>query len=213
MKVKLQLLSLLCLSILFGCSSEPIGDNSLNKNYFRVTEYRMHDNSDLIQSKQLIEYCYSVNLMAGQNIFVGALGVTKSETDLIVTYATIPGWTIDETHINVGDCNEGWAPTTRSGNPKIGKFDHNEPHSEEINRVVYHISLDAIPEVSDLYCLAAHAVVIGPNGEETAWAGDINDGGGSMGRVAKNNFGYTVLEFGGGSWATYIASYLSTCIY
>jgi len=211
MKTYLRLLSFLCLSILLSCNTEQLNDDSIEQNYFKVFEYTMHDNSDLTKSSQFNEYCYSVDLMAGQNIYVGALGVTKTETDLIVTYATTSGWTIDETHINVGDCSDGWAPTTRSGNPKIGKFDHKEPHSVEINRVVYQISLEAIPEGSDLYCLAAHAVVLGPNGEETAWAGG-DDEGGSMGRSSKNN-GYTVMEFSGSSWATYIASYLSSCVY
>ncbi|WP_179021594.1 hypothetical protein [Winogradskyella forsetii] len=212
MKVKLYLLSLMCLSVLFNCSTEQISDDIDEENYFRVTEYRNYDNSNLSRSSEQIEFCYSVNLMAGRNIYLGALGVTKTETDLIVTYATIPGWTIDETHINVGDCSEGWAPTTGSGNPKIGKFDHKEPHSTEVNRVVYHINLDAIPDDSDLYCLAAHAVVLGPNGEETAWAGGSNDGGGSIGRSNTNN-GYTVMEFPGRSWATFIQSYLSSCVY
>lgn len=215
MKINLHLLSLLCLSLLFSCSSEQLTEDSVDQNYFRVSEFN-DSQTNLNRSSQYIEYCYSVDLMAGQHIDVGALGVSKSATDLILTYTTISGWTLDATHVSIGDCNEQWVPLTRSGNPKIGRFEHTEPHSAEINRVVYHISLDALPTGSDLYCFAAHAEVSGPNGEETAWAGDDDDNGGgiTMGRnIAAYNPGYTVKDFRGRSWATYIEALLSACDY
>ena len=65
---------------------------------------------------------------------------------------------------------------------------------------------------SDLFCFAAHAEVNGPDGEETAWAGGDNDGGGLIGRSSTYP-GYTVRDFGGRSWATYIEALLSTCVY
>lgn len=211
MKTNLRLLGFLCLSILFSCNTEQLKDDSVEQDYFRVTEYTVTE-TDSNRASQVIEYCFNVDLIAGQHIYVGSLGVTKSETDLILTYTTIPDWTIDVTHVSIGDCNEQWVPTTRSGNPKIGKFGHTEPHSADINRVVYHISLDALPEDSDLFCFAAHAEVNGPDGEETAWAGGDNDGGGLIGRSSMNA-GYTVRDFGGRSWATYIEALLSTCVY
>lgn len=210
MKTNLRLLSVLCLSILFSCNTEQLKEDSVEQDYFKVTEYTVTE-TDSNRASQ-IEYCFNVDLIAGQHIYVGSLGVTKSETDLILTYTTITDWTIGVTHVSIGDCNEQWVPTTRSGNPKIGKFGHTEPHSADINRVVYHISLDALPENSDLFCFAAHAEVNGPDGEETAWAGGDNDGGGLIGRSSTYP-GYTVRDFGGRSWATYIEALLSTCVY
>ena len=217
MKFNLRLLSVFCLGLIFSCSNEQLEDDPIGQDYFRVTEYRV----DHVNSKNADQPCFSVDLMAGQHMNVGTVSISKTDTDLVLTYSTIPEWTIGTTHVSIGDCNEQWVPTTKKGNPKIGKFGHKEPHSADINKVVYLISLEALPEGSDLYCFAAHAEVNGPNGEETAWAGnddgnddDDNDDGGGVPayRVSKNlNSGYTVRDFGGRSWATYIEALQSAC--
>jgi hypothetical protein len=209
MKIYFRLLGFLCLGIIFSCNSEPIKDDSIQENYFRVTEFKKEQNNLNIYID--VEFCFNVDLIAGQHTTIGSLGVTISDKDLILTYTTISDWTIGTTHISIGDCKDQWVPITRSGNPKIGKFEHTEPHSAAVNRVVYHISLDALPEGSDLYCFAAHAEVNGPDGEETAWAGgDDDEGGAFRGRDLVNN-GYTVKDFSGRSWATYVEALLSVC--
>ncbi|WP_299120909.1 hypothetical protein [uncultured Winogradskyella sp.] len=214
MKLRLQhLLSLLIISIIFSCSDkEPIEDAAY-QNYFAVTEYSIPENLSSRPSTSA-DYCFTVDLIAGQNMYAGTVTISKTETDLILTYNTYGAWTIGTTHVSIGDCNEEWVPLTGSGNPKIGKFGHTEPHSENINRVVYEISLDVLPDYTDLYCFAAHAEVEGPNGEETAWAGGDNGGIGGIGRSAtstNSQYGYTVKEFEGRSWATYIEAYQWAC--
>ena len=195
MNTKPRLLGFLCLSILFSCNTEQLRDDSIEQDYFKVTEYTVTETNSNRES-QAIEYCFNVDLIAGQHIYIGSLGVTKSETDLILTYATIPNWTIDVTHVSIGDCNEQWVPTTRSGNPKIGKFDYSSTHSDGINEVSYIISREATVED---FCFAAHAVVYNINGEEeTAWAAGLDEDG-------------NPLTFSGNSWATYAQASLNDC--
>ncbi len=100
---------------------------------------------------------------------------------------------IDLTHLSIGDCEQS-IPTTGSGNPKVGKFEHTEPHSADTNKVIYMIDLEAMiaeHDIEDLYCFAAHAEVTGPDSEETAWA----EGTG----------------FDGNNWAMYVEALLSEC--
>lgn len=212
MKIKSNLLYFLCLSLLFSCGTEQMERESIETTYFRVSEYTI-DHGTTGRDDQEGTPCFSVDLIAGQHMYAGEVAVSKTETDLILTYTTIPNWTIGVTHVSIGDCNEEWVPTTGSGNPKIGKFGHTEPHSADINKVVYEISLDVLPTYTDLYCFAAHAEVMGPNGEETAWAGgdDVVIGGRSSSRTANAQYPYTVKEFSGRSWATYIEAYQSAC--
>ena len=219
MKIKLHLLGLLGLILLFSCNSEQLEDVSVEQNYFKVSEFTV-DNNTTSRVAQVESSCYTVDLIAGQHMNIGSVAVSKTDTDLILTYTTIPGWTIGVTHVSIGDCNEEWAPTTGSGNPKIGKFGHTEPHSADINKVVYQISLETLPSYTDMYCFAAHAEVEGPEGEETAWAGGDNTdddddngdgGGGTPSRIANAQNPYTVMEFPGRSWATYIQALQSAC--
>lgn len=191
--MKKSTMSLLVLSLLFivGCSTENDlnEEKSLNPN-FRVFEYSAKDGGSTITgNKELIgTECFSVNLIAGQNHIAGSVIVSSDGDNLIITYLTNDDWTIDLTHMSIGDCEEQWVPTTGSGNPKVGKFEHTEPHSADINEVVYMISLDAITEA---YCFAAHAEVQGPTGGETAWAEGT--------------------DFDGNNWAMYVEALLSQC--
>ena len=90
--------------------------------------------------------------------------------------------------MSIGNCEDQAIPTTGSGNPKVGKFEHSTSHSEGVNEVIYRINKEAI---SDVYCFAAHAVVNGPTGEETAWAEGT--------------------PFSGENWAMYVEALLSDC--
>jgi len=217
MKHYLSLLSLFFLCLVLSCNNDELStEEIIDQNYFVVTEYSIPQNASNRSIQE--DYCFTVDLIAGQNMFAGTVTVSRTETDLILTYNTFGNWTIGTTHVSIGDCNEEWVPLTGSGNPKIGKFSHTEPHSEEINRVVYQIDLEVLPDNTDLYCFAAHAEVEGPDGEETAWAGGNGDDGGNggIGRVVTSSYsryGYTVKEFEGRSWATYIEALQSACGY
>jgi hypothetical protein len=91
--------------------------------------------------------------------------------------------------LSVGNCDEDWVPLTGSGNPQIGQFEYTEPSFVTPYEVVYIIPLEGL---NDNYCFAAHAEVVGPDGnDETAWAEGP--------------------EFDGRSWAMFVESTLSEC--
>jgi len=159
----------------------------------------------------------SRKLIAGQNMDAGEVTVDFTDTDIIITYSTVDSdFTIDLTHLSVGNCDEQWVPTTGSGNPKVGKFEHSEPTLiPDVNTVIYHISLDYL-QLNDVYCFAAHAEVTGPTGGETAWAEDfLVDAYGNY----VDEDGIPVEEedkvertFAGNNWAMYVEANVNDCV-
>lgn len=134
------------------------------------------------------EPCMTTNLIAGQHHIAGTVSVDMDEQDIIIIYTTNDDWSIKATHMSIGNCDDQSIPTTGSGNPKVGKFEHHSNHSEGVNQVVYRINKDILQEQ---YCFAAHAEVTGSTGNETAWAEGP--------------------EFPGKSWAMYVEGLLSDC--
>ena len=186
-KVNLLISAFTCL-LLFNCETESFETTAQTGDpNFRVYEHTNKDGSSAARASY-DEPCTVVNLIAGQNHIAGTVSIDSDGQNLILIYTTNADWTIDLTHMSIGDCNEQWVPTTGSGNPKVGHFEHTEPHSTGTNEVIYLISLDALTEN---YCFAAHAEVQGPTGGETAWAEGV--------------------EFDGNSWAMYVEALLSDC--
>ncbi|NND52509.1 MAG: hypothetical protein HKN54_08880 [Flavobacteriaceae bacterium] len=202
MKKSTIMLSALFLFILMGCSTEnDTITNSIDPN-FRVFEYAPKGGNTFIGDKAVEDECIAEGdaclttaLIAGQNYTAGTISVTTDGVDLIITYCTANnGWTLDATHLSIGDCGEQEIPTTGSGNPKVGHFEHSDEHDAGTTTVVYKISLDAVELSGEIYCFAAHAEVTGPNGQgETAWG----EG----------------LDFDGNSWAMYVQSSLNDCAF
>ena len=186
MKKSIFLFSALILLILSSCSTEKITDESNLDANFRVTEAII--DGSLFSRASLDDPCYTTNLIAGQNYIAGTVTVDLDGTDLVITYTTNGDWTIDATHMSIGNCEDQTIPTTGSGNPKVGKFEHSTSHSDGINEVVYRIDSSVL---NDSYCFAAHAEVSGPTGGETAWAEGVG--------------------FDGNSWAMYVEALLSYC--
>lgn len=168
----------------FNCNTEEelTQDQSANPNF------RVYESSNSASRATIDDPCTTVNLIAGQNYIAGTVTVDTDGEDLRITYSTNGDWTIQATHMSIGNCDEQWVPTTGSGNPKVGKFEHSSSHSTGVNQVVYLIDSSVLNEA---YCFAAHAEVSGPTGGETAWA----EG----------------LDFGGNSWAMYKEAFLSDC--
>ncbi|NNK83325.1 MAG: hypothetical protein HKO92_09390 [Flavobacteriaceae bacterium] len=139
--------------------------------------------------------CTEVDLIAGQNMVAGSVSVDINDEYIIIKYTTNSDWNIDLTHLSLGNCTDQWVPTTGSGNPKVGKYEHTEPHSIGINEVVYQIGREHVEEDAETlkYCFAAHAEVssVSGGGGETGWA----EGTG----------------FEGNSWAMYVEAYVSDC--
>lgn len=137
-----------------------------------------------------------VDLLAGQHILVGEVCVENDGEKLSVTYTTIDGWYLTETHLAVSADMPGGGEWTHrsnrwqnpSGNPAPGRFPYKADHDPAVTSYTYTIHLDDISGgvgPDDVLSIAAHAAVAyGDDWEESAWgAGD---------RLVKR-----------GNWATY----------
>jgi len=201
---KISIPIVLLLTLLFlACNNENLESDEVLQSKdlnFRVFESTVNHNFAARVSYD--EPCMTTNLIAGQNHIAGTVSVDVSydnedfpEGNLIITYNTNDDWTIGLTHLSLGECLVD-IPTNGGGNPKVGKFEHTEPHFAGTNQVEYYVSLDALliegeEEYLEEYCFAAHAEVNGPTGEETAWAEGIG--------------------FDGNSWAMYVEAFLADC--
>ena len=184
MKKSTILLSSLLVVILMACSTESVSeDQATVESLFKVYEAQV----DFVQGRESVS-CLEVALIAGQHHNAGTVTAETTETELIITYTAGEDWTIAATHLSLGDCGEQWVPTTGSGNPKVGHFEHDSEHSEGVNEVVYTFPIEYLTEN---FCFAAHAEVSGPTGGETAWA----EGS----------------AFDGNSWAMYVDALLTGC--
>jgi Ca-activated chloride channel family protein len=122
---------------------------------------------------------------AATAIDVGDIIVWQDASNLYVKYVTVDGWKIYETHLAVTD-DLSTIPTTKNGNPKIGKFPYSTDHSPAVTEHTYTIPWTWAKDAK-LY-IAAHCVVMKQTGvdadcnpiyrEETGW-GDGTDFGGS----------------------------------
>ena len=192
MKKANLLLASLVFSIL-ACTQEPIGEDlqlleKRNKDLTLSSETTSETTTETSSETDSDDHCFYTNLIAGQHHVAGSVTINVAGDNLIITYATNEDWTIGITHLQIGNCEEGWVPLTGSGNPRIGHFEYTEPDSASDTEVVYVISLE---EIGDTFCFAAHAEVQGPTGGETAWAEGI--------------------QFTGNSWAMFAEVDLSDC--
>ncbi|MCW5520533.1 hypothetical protein J1N09_11820 [Aureitalea sp. L0-47] len=131
----------------------------------------------------------TTDLIAGQNTVVGTVDITYDPANdtYTITYTTENGWELEETHLWVGDCAN--RPANNPGNPLIGQFPFSESHTGGTTTFTY--TIDGA-NLNTIGCLAAHASVDGPNGEnETAWGNG--------------------LPYGGNSWAMYFEYDFSEC--
>jgi len=125
---------------------------------------------------------YESELIAGKNHEVGCVKLYFDSADwahnklYIKVDTTVHANDIEiqnpceivETHIWVGtDLND--VPRTKSGNPKIGKFDYSQEFSDGTTQFIAEFDTSAYASGTTVYVLV-HAVVDCPCGEETAWA-------------------------------------------
>ncbi len=108
----------------------------------------------------------TVDLIAGGNQVIGNVTVTNDTTNIYVTYTTIDGWLLNETHLQVAE-EIADIPQTKKGNPKVGKFDNSNIHDPCVTQVEYTILNDYT--TGDVVIIAAHAAVDGPTTYESAW--------------------------------------------
>jgi len=124
-------------------------------------------------------------LLAGQNILVGAILIKKDNDELVITYdLSSTEWQLKESHLFVGDIND--APFTNNGNPKIGHFPHHDDH-DVVNKHSYRIPMN---KLNDCFSIITHAVVV-----------ITSDDGESANETA---FGYGDSTFDGNRWGWYL---------
>ena len=119
------------------------------------------------------------NLVAGGDQVVGNVAVSIVDENISVTFTTIDGWLLNETHLHIANLSEDEIPQTKKGNPRPGQFDYSEEHVPGVTEYTYVIPLDGFS--GDVY-IAAHAVVQKPVldevtgepvlDEESAWGND-----------------------------------------
>jgi len=98
----------------------------------------------------------TVNLLAGQHTDVGDVIVQRVGDLLYVTYRTVDGWAMTETHLAVASSSKG-IPQTKKGNPIPGQFPNKAYHNPPVTEYTYMISsVDWTKPV----VIAAHAAVV-----------------------------------------------------
>ncbi|MFC1916132.1 hypothetical protein ACFLW4_05525 [Chloroflexota bacterium] len=149
----------------------------------------------VFELEELFPTSLTSNLCAGQNIEVGNIIVDNDGIDLTVTYEiTDLDWIITETHLEVVEDTEDF-PTTKKGNPIPGHFTWSDDHDPAVDTFTYTVPLadigDGVDADNPVY-IAAHAVVVKAEQEETAWG----DGCGGQRFTERGNwatyFTYTV---------------------
>lgn len=103
-----------------------------------------------------------MDLIGGQNIDVGDVSIWNTEDYLYVKYATTDNWYLTATHVHVCNYDEEdplnyFEPITKSGNPKVGKFDYQMSH-DFVQEYTYIIPWNE--EWSEILIVAAHADVV-----------------------------------------------------
>ena len=98
----------------------------------------------------------AVTLKAGQSIDAGSVTVSNDGVKLYVTYETIDGWELVETHLAIATSLEG-IPQTKKGNPVPGKFAYSMEHDPAAIEYTYEIDLEWVIG-TELY-IAAQAEV------------------------------------------------------
>lgn len=132
---------------------------------------------DAFRQTVTVEVCADVvvDLIAGQHDVIGTATVSEDGDEIAVTYDLQGGWRMTENHLHLAaDCDD--IPQTRSGNPKVGRFDYARAYDPAVQTDTYVIDqTDHGFEDDDVLCIAAHAAVVERDdednvvGNETAW--------------------------------------------
>jgi len=100
----------------------------------------------------------TVNLLAGQHTDVGDVIVQRVGDLLYVTYRTVDGWAMTETHLAVAS-SSGGIPQTKKGNPIPGQFPYKAYHNPPVTEYTYVIDVTQWSPGTKLY-IAAHGAVV-----------------------------------------------------
>ena len=197
---KLTLLLSFMLLIVQGCNEGDM--KGVSEDLSNSLSTKMPDNYGWnymeIDEADIPELCNeeTVCLIAGQHDYVGSVTVgNDADGNLFVTYQTIDGYKLTEIHLAVAASEEG-IPQNNPGNPQVGHFAYNMEFQGDYPTT--HTIKITDPDLDGNGCaiIAAHAVVSGMDGNQTAWGGPCEDGEYTEG----------AMEFTpgkNGSWARY----------
>lgn len=116
----------------------------------------------------------SVDLLAGQTIKAGTVTLGLDQENLILSFATVSGWKLEEIHLSVG-IGFSSIPTNKAGNPVVGSFPYKATGLDGLESYVFSIPLASLgAQAGTAVTIAAHAVVYraaadGSIQRETAW--------------------------------------------
>jgi len=128
--------------------------------------------------KTAVDYPFVTDILAGQTNDVGDITIYYTSDYIYVKYTTTGAWYLTQYHVAVvTDCQNGWEPFLKNGNPAPGQF----PWKDELDTPTQEILVE-IPWESDYgdfwgeleLCFAAHCVVESIVGnttydEQTGW--------------------------------------------
>ncbi len=94
------------------------------------------------------------NFYAGQHFLAGTISVKNDANNLYVTFNTIDGWVMGQTHLYVGSLSN--LPVGNSGNPNIGRFPYKTAHVGNTTNFTYTIPRSSLGSQTCIV-VAAHA--------------------------------------------------------
>jgi len=107
------------------------------------------------------------DLIAGQNILAGQVIYSHDATNLYVTYLASNGWTLTEVHLYVGSLAN--LPTNKKA-VQIGQFPYSTNDLVGNTITIPLLDLEGNMNGDGSVTIAAHAIVVNGQQEETAWA-------------------------------------------
>lgn len=145
-----KLLTVLCLGAFIFASCEKEGINSQENLIGTAGKGKV----STLSFGACDEITASATLYAGQFTEAGVVTVAENGSDLEITFTTLPGFCLAETHLAVGDSTSDF-PVNGGGNPMIGNFEFQMEHdcATSYTYVVEN------PNPGGEVFIAAHAVV------------------------------------------------------
>ncbi len=158
--------------------------------------------ADVASTANAVTYAQNsqcVTLLAGQTINAGSVCTAVSGQDLVVTYKTTNGWTLNEVQLWVGQ-SLSTMPTTKTGNPQVGLFPYKASNLSGATTYTFDIPLSSLSTAIDLcgqtLLIAAHAAV-----QQTSSDGAVNQ---------QTGWGQGTAISSRGNWGMYF-SYTVVC--
>lgn len=171
-------------------------------NFFKLTAILWIASFSISSQAAICGDAFDTRLIAGQDINSGLITISNDEENLYINFSTQNPWLLDEMHVHLAESVEG-IPTTRSGNPKIGRFQYQQSFDSLLDTYTFTIALSDFNWVANgetRVFLAAHAVVADVTSVD------------EIGNIQRRETAWGKGEsFSGKSWAMYFGYTLQAC--